>query len=95
MTIATKRSDSEIMTVIEDTGMGIKEIDKLFIPFTTSKLNGMGLGLVSVKKTVEAHNGIIKVESTPGKGTKFTLRFPMLEDQTGSNATKLNSITVT
>ena len=89
LTIATKRSDSEIMTVIEDTGMGIKEIDKLFIPFTTSKLNGMGLGLVSVKKTVEAHNGIIKVESTPGKGTK------MLEDQTGSNATKLNSITVT
>jgi len=95
LTIATKRSDAEIMAVIEDTGMGIKEIDKLFIPFTTSKLNGMGLGLVSVKKTVEAHDGTIKVESTPGKGTKFTLRFPLLEDQTGSNATRLNSITAT
>ena len=95
LTIKTMKEDLEIIVSIEDTGVGIKEVDKLFTPFISTKINGMGLGLVSVKQTVEDHNGGITVESEPGIGTKVTLRFPVEQDYIGNNATRLNSITVT
>jgi two-component sensor histidine kinase len=95
LTITTMSKDSEIIVSIEDTGVGIKEVDKLFTPFISSKINGMGLGLVSVKQTAEDHNGTITVESEPGVGTKVTLRFPVEQDYIGNNATRLSSITAT
>ncbi|MEM3434131.1 MAG: CHASE4 domain-containing protein [Candidatus Methanomethyliaceae archaeon] len=63
---------------ISDTGPGIpKEIlDKLFTPFFTTKAKGMGLGLTASKKLVEAHGGVISVESEVGKGTTFTIKIP-------------------
>ncbi|MEE9604986.1 MAG: ATP-binding protein [Candidatus Scalindua sp.] len=56
------------------------EMDKIFEPFFTMKAdgegNGNGLGLTIGKMIIENHNGKIKVASSLGKGTTFTVCFP-------------------
>lgn len=65
---------------VEDSGMGIaKEIrDKIFNPFFTTKEpgKGTGLGLSLVHEFVRKYQGMIEVESEPGKGTTVTVSFP-------------------
>ena len=64
--------------VISDTGHGISEgiIDKIFLPFFTTKERGTGLGLAIVHKIVVSHGGTISVESSD-KGTTFRIRMPL------------------
>jgi two-component system, sensor histidine kinase and response regulator len=66
---------------VEDNGAGIpaNQLNKVFDPYFTTKqaISGTGLGLYITKKVVEDHNGSIKVESTPGAGTAFTIRLPL------------------
>jgi PAS domain S-box-containing protein len=64
--------------VISDTGHGISEdiIDKIFLPFFTTKERGTGLGLAIVHKIVVSHGGTISVESSD-KGTTFRMRLPV------------------
>jgi two-component system, NtrC family, sensor histidine kinase HydH len=63
---------------ISDTGSGIQadHLNKIFDPYFTTKNKGTGLGLAVVGKIIEAHQARLKVESTPARGTTFTLRFP-------------------
>lgn len=63
---------------VKDTGEGIptENLTKVFEPYFSTKETGTGLGLAIVKRIVDEHNGIIEVESTKGKGTKFTISFP-------------------
>jgi two-component system, OmpR family, phosphate regulon sensor histidine kinase PhoR len=69
---------------VKDEGMGIakKHQDEIFDQFYRAptgdvhNTKGSGLGLTLVKKTMDAHHGKIKVESTPGKGSSFRLYFP-------------------
>jgi signal transduction histidine kinase len=76
----TSEKDGEYcIFCVRDSGKGISgdNIDKLFQPFFTSgKAKGTGLGLAIVKMIVEAHNGIIEVESEEGVYTQFTIRIP-------------------
>ena len=52
-------------------------IKKLFTSFFSTKGHrGTGLGLMVTRKLIEEHNGTIKVNSTPGKGTTITVRVP-------------------
>ena len=69
---------AHIELTIRDQGMGMSPAvqEKLFTPFFTTKEDGTGLGLVTSKKIVEAHSGLIQVESEPGKGTCFTISLP-------------------
>ncbi len=62
-----------------DTGPGINEdvLPKLFAPLFTTKAQGMGFGLAICKRIVEAHRGSITVKTAKGKGTTFTLTFPV------------------
>lgn len=67
---------------VSDGGIGIAEedLDRIFEPFFTSKemgRSGSGLGMAVVWGTVKDHDGDINVESRPGKGTIFTLHFPI------------------
>lgn len=71
-----------VILTISDKGVGISpdDIEKIFEPFYTKKVmgrSGTGLGMAVVWGTVKDHNGHIDVESTLGKGTTFTLYFPV------------------
>lgn len=95
LTISTRKCKHDTELKISDTGTGIEDMSKLFTPFHTTKINGMGLGLISVKQTLDAHSCMLDVESEPGKGTTFTIRFPIDPDYMGNSATRLSSITTT
>ena len=62
-----------------DTGVGIPRdsVGRIFEPFFTTKTAGTGLGLATVYRIVEAHEGTIHVQSEPGKGTVFVIRIPL------------------
>ena len=71
---------------ISDTGIGInsEDIERIFEPFYTKKVmgrSGTGLGMAVVWGTVKDHNGYINVESVTGKGTAFTLYFPVTREE--------------
>jgi two-component system, NtrC family, sensor histidine kinase PilS len=63
---------------IRDNGPGIPEEvrEKLFQPFVSGRSGGSGLGLAIVQRAVEAHRGLVLVDSTPGSGTTFTIFLP-------------------
>ena len=63
---------------ISDTGVGINKenLSKVFDRYYTTKKTGTGLGLAVVERIVSAHSGTLKVASTGGKGTTFTLYLP-------------------
>lgn len=79
LTIRSKVLDGNMKVAFKDTGEGIKKdvLEKLWSPFFTTKAKGMGLGLPICKRIVEAHGGKISVESRFGKGTTFTVIFPV------------------
>ena len=62
-----------------DTGSGIPADvqDNMFKPFYSTKSGGSGLGLPTARKVVEAHGGTLHADSTPGRGTRFTLKLPI------------------
>ncbi|MBI5043352.1 MAG: PAS domain-containing protein [Nitrospirae bacterium] len=70
--------DKMVEIVIMDTGTGIPKdkLDKIFLPFFTTKPKGTGLGLALVHKIILSHNGRIEVESEEGKGTVFRVYLP-------------------
>jgi two-component system nitrogen regulation sensor histidine kinase GlnL len=63
---------------IRDNGPGIPaEIrERLFQPFVSGRPGGSGLGLAIVQRAVEAHRGLVSVESAAGTGTTFTVFLP-------------------
>jgi PAS domain S-box-containing protein len=79
---------------VTDNGEGINPdlVGKIFEPFVTGKPDGTGLGLALVKKIVVMHGGRIEVHSRPGKGARFTIYLPVLQDFDIKNIDK-NSLT--
>jgi len=74
---------AEVVEVsFQDAGEGIpkKNLDKIFLPFFTTKKQGSGLGLAAVHRIVDLHGGWIKVESQEGQGTRFGVCLPRTTD---------------
>jgi signal transduction histidine kinase len=72
--------------IVRDSGCGIPQdkLPRIFEPFFTTKSGpdetgkgGTGLGLAACRKIIESHHGRIRVESTVGKGTQFTIKLPV------------------
>jgi len=88
-----KEGDYMVLTV-SDTGTGISpdDIDKIFEPFYTKKKmgrSGTGLGMAVVWGTVKDHNGYIELQSAEGKGTTFTLYFPVTREKSPEDKSHL------
>lgn len=75
--LATVNNNNRIVIDIKDNGNGIKPdiMDKIFMPFFTSKKHGSGIGLSLSRQIMHLHKGSITVKSKPGEGTVFTLTF--------------------
>lgn len=82
--ISIQEDAGELTVIVEDNGTGIppEHIDRVFEPFyrvdkaRSRKLGGTGLGLGIAKHIVAAHNGKIRIESQPAKGTKLFVTLP-------------------
>jgi two-component system sensor histidine kinase HydH len=77
--IRTQRRSDKAVVQVSDTGRGIpaERLATIFRPYYSSRSGGTGLGLATAKKIVESHGGAISVHSEPGKGTSFTIEFPL------------------
>ena len=81
------RKGDVVEIAFQDTGEGIApgNLDKIFLPFFTTKKEGSGLGLAAVHRIVDLHGGWIKVESPPQQGTRFVVCLP----RSGGNGVRL------
>jgi len=85
VTLALEGSTSEVCITVRDTGVGIaaEQLPHIFEKFFQASnqayaaVKGTGLGLAIAREIVEAHGGVISVESTLGKGTTFSIKLPV------------------
>ncbi len=64
---------------VRDSGPGMtpEEVASLFVPFLTRKAQGTGIGMAIVRKIMEDHRGKVEVDSSPGRGSRLSLLFPL------------------
>ena len=76
--IRTLKHKDWVVLQINDTGCGMTPDtqDRIFEPYYSGRRRGTGLGLAIAKKIIDSHHGTISVDSEPGQGTAFTIRFP-------------------
>jgi nitrogen fixation/metabolism regulation signal transduction histidine kinase len=74
---AFKNETGWLNVIVTDNGTGIADdqVDKIFIPFYTTRENGTGIGLSLARQIMRIHKGRINVHSEPGSGTEFILQF--------------------
>jgi two-component system cell cycle sensor histidine kinase/response regulator CckA len=80
-----------VLLTLTDTGVGIPpdHIDRVFLPFFTTKAHGTGLGLSTVYGIVKAHAGLVHVYSEIGKGTTFKVYLPAAERHAAEVGSKI------
>ena len=68
-----------VRLTVSDTGPGIpsEDRDKLFLPYFSTKVTGMGLGLPIVSEIVNEHGGTIRIEDNVPSGTRFVIEVPV------------------
>lgn len=83
ISLSTWEKEGYVFLSIADTGTGMTDEvkAKIFDPFFTTKKKGMGLGMSVVYGIVKRHGGTIEVQSQPGKGSTFTLKFPATAEE--------------
>ncbi|MFW2368060.1 MAG: two-component system sensor histidine kinase NtrB [Desulforhopalus sp.] len=79
--VKTKRSNQDVVIIVEDSGIGITSdnIDRVFDPYFTTKNDGTGLGLALTSKIIEEHQGKIEISSDPGVYTQVKITLPICD----------------
>jgi nitrogen fixation/metabolism regulation signal transduction histidine kinase len=74
---ADRNPDGRVVLSIKDNGPGmdVDTVEKIFVPFFTTKESGSGIGLSLSRQIIRIHNGNITCDSTPGKGTTVSMIF--------------------
>ncbi len=76
--IGSKRPGPErVLVEVRDSGTGLKDPDRIFDAFFTTKENGMGMGLAICRSIIDAHHGRLWAESGEGAGTTFSFTLPV------------------
>ncbi|HTG67250.1 MAG TPA: ATP-binding protein [Flavobacterium sp.] len=80
ISVSVKKEGNNVLIIVEDNGIGIKEedINRIFEPKFTTKSSGMGLGLGIIKNIIENYKGSISFDTEYGKGTRFTVSLPII-----------------
>jgi signal transduction histidine kinase len=71
----TEKTRTVISIADNGTGIDPEALEKIFIPFFTTKKTGSGIGLSLSRQIMRQHQGTLSVKSTVGKGTEFQMRF--------------------
>ena len=81
--IRTGSDESHVFVIFSDTGPGIPmdNMSRIFTPYFTTRESGSGLGLMIVRRVVQAHGGEVGMESSEGKGVNVILRLPRADQQ--------------
>jgi two-component system sensor histidine kinase AtoS len=80
VTVSARAADDDhVVVTVKDDGVGVapENLDKVFDPFFSTKPSGTGLGLAMVHRIVDAHGGVITLDSKPGVGTTIEMRLPI------------------
>ena len=76
--ITTMRDGRAVLEVIDTgNGMDARTVEKMFQAFFSTRSGGSGLGLPTVRRIIESHDGSISCDSEPGRGTRFTILLPV------------------
>ena len=67
-----------VLTEVEDQGIGVSDLEKVFETFYTTKENGMGMGLSICRSIIEAHGGQLWCSPGSSTGTVFSFTIPVL-----------------
>ncbi|HEY6729334.1 MAG TPA: ATP-binding protein [Polyangiaceae bacterium] len=89
-----KLTDGSVTLLVSDTGVGMSDADKqrIFEPFFSTKSNGTGLGLSTVKQQVENASGTIEVDTAPSRGATFRITFPRTESPEAEARASLSQV---
>ncbi len=76
LTVRGRLSDGEVEVSFTDTGVGIppENLGRIMEPLYSTKARGLGLGLALARAILEKHRGMLRVESSPSRGSTFTVR---------------------
>ncbi|WP_084507248.1 sensor histidine kinase [Geminicoccus roseus] len=79
---ARRQEDGQVLVMVEDRGTGIdlEILDRLFLPFFTTRPDGMGMGLSICRSIVQAHGGRISASCNPGPGATIQFSLPVQGD---------------
>ena len=79
LTITTRRLDDAVEVSVSDRGTGVAPelTETIFTPFTTTKSNGMGIGLTMCRSIIDAHGGQLNYRNNPDHGATFYFQLPM------------------
>jgi len=78
-TLGSRAHPNGVQLAVQDSGLGMdaRQAERAFDEFFTTKANGSGLGLAFVRRVVRAHAGRVRIDSSLGRGTVVTMRFPV------------------